>query len=101
MSFEQCCAQTEKEDQKEVAGRAIEPAPAVTYEPPAPTAAVDNWGGDATATQWVDTPVAAAPVARVAPAAPAPAPAGPTDWAAEAVSVSSFNSMTIHALVPG
>ena len=95
LSFEQFRAQTEKEDQKEVAGRAIEPAPAVTYEPPAPTTAVENWGGDAPATQWVDTPVAAAPVARVAPAAPAPAPAAPTDWAAEAVSFIAFLSVHI------
>jgi small subunit ribosomal protein SAe len=74
--------EAEKDEQKEVAGRAIEPTPVVTFEPQAAPGAVDQWGGDAG--QWTDTPVAA-PVAALA-AAPvvAAAPAGPTDWAAEA-----------------
>ncbi len=81
-------SKAEKDEQKEVAGRAIEPTPVVTFEPQAAPGAVDQWGGDAG--QWTDTPVAA-PVAALA-AAPvvAAAPAGPTDWAAEAVSPSSF-----------
>jgi small subunit ribosomal protein SAe len=82
--------EAEKDEQKDVAGRAIEPSPAVTFEPQtAAPVAVDTWGGDAA--QWVDTPVAAPVAAHAVPPVVGAAPAAPSDWAAEAEDWSAAN----------